>query len=112
MVRPSRFEIGEGMRDDVPVLSVAGELDLNTAVELDRHVQDTLAAAPAALTLDLSELMFMDSSGLRLLIELHRRSCAEGWTLVLIPSMHEPAQAILRLTGADAALPFEDPQVS
>ncbi len=111
MVRPARFEIAEHTREGLPVLSVAGELDLNTAVELAQHVQAALAAAPAALTLDLSDLTFMDSSGLRLLIELHQCAAAQAWTLALIPPEHESARAILRLTGADTALPFEGPPV-
>lgn len=111
MVRPTRFEIAERTQEGAPVLAVAGELDLSTAVELAQRVQDVLAAAPTSLTVDLSEVTFMDSSGLRLLIELHQRAGAEAWTLELVPPTHEPARAILRLTGADTALPFEDPPV-
>jgi anti-anti-sigma factor len=58
------------------------------------------------LTLDLSNLTFMDSSGLRLLIELNARAGQDGWTLALLPSRHESTNMVLRLTGADTALPF------
>jgi len=109
MVRPTRFEITERTRGAIPILSVAGELDLNTALELAQRVEEKLGEAPTTLTLDLSELTFMDSSGLRLLIELNRRADQETWRLALIPSRHESATTVLRLTGADVALPFEDP---
>ena len=108
MVRPARFEITEDTQAGAVILSVVGELDLNTAPELAHRVEDKLAENPTTLTLDLLDLTFMDSSGLRLLIELDRRADQDAWKLTLIPSKHESARTVLRLTGADAALPFED----
>jgi anti-anti-sigma factor len=90
-------------------LSIVGELDLNTITVLARHVEAKLSENPTTLTLDLTDLSFMDSSGLRLLIELHDRSRREAWKLTLIPSAHEAANTVLRVTGADTALPFEEP---
>jgi anti-anti-sigma factor len=49
----------------------------------------------------------MDSSGLRLLIEFYDRSRAEGWKLNLVCPEHEAAAVVIRVTGADKALPFE-----
>jgi anti-sigma B factor antagonist len=60
------------------------------------------------LVLDLSGVTFMDSSGLRLLIELNERAQREGWSLSLISREHEAATLVLRITGADAALPFAE----
>lgn len=89
-------------------LSVAGELDLSTAPLLAQRVEEKLDGKPTTLTLDLSELAFMDSSGLRLIIELADRARREAWKLTLVPSQHEAANTVLRVTGADAALPFAD----
>lgn len=89
-------------------MSVAGELDLSTAPGLASHVENKLEGKLTTLTLDLSDLTFMDSSGLRLLIELNQRAGEQTWNLTLIPSKHASAQTVLRLTGADVALPFED----
>jgi anti-anti-sigma factor len=110
MVRPTTFEITEQTKGETPVLSVVGELDLGTVPVLARQVDAKLGEKPAALMLNLTDLTFMDSSGLRLLIELHDRSRREAWKLTLIRSKHERANAVLRLTGADSALPFEPPQ--
>jgi anti-anti-sigma factor len=85
---------------------VEGELDLVTVPLLAQHADGRMGASLTSLTLDLSELKFMDSSGLRLLIELNERSRLEGWRLSLIASNHEPANLVLRMTGADKALPF------
>ena len=107
MVRPTRLQVNEAPSGAAPRLSVVGELDMRTAEVLAGHVERQLANRVAALTLDLGELTFMDSSGLRLLIELNDRSRHEGWRLTLVLPRHEPAAMVLRATGADTALPFE-----
>jgi anti-sigma B factor antagonist len=107
MVRPTRFEIAEAAENARLVLSITGELDLNTAPELARRVDEGLNREVQKVTLDLSELTFMDSSGLRLLIELNQRAGQDSWVLGLIGPRQESASAVLRLTGADVALPFE-----
>jgi hypothetical protein len=50
----------------------------------------------------------MDSTGLRLLIELNQRAQRESWTLTLTAPKLESAAIVLRTTGADSALPFAD----
>ena len=49
----------------------------------------------------------MDSSGLRLLIDLYDRSQRETWKLTMVAPSSEAATMVLRATGADTALPFE-----
>ncbi len=108
MVGPRKFEIREGYERGNLTLSITGELDLSTVPALEQRVDDHLDESVTALSLDLSEVTFMDSSGLRLLIELNQRADREAWTFSLIPSRHESAKVVLRMTGADAALPFGD----
>lgn len=107
MVRPTKFEIREQAADPALVLSVTGELDMNTVEVLAKHVEQRLADPPQALRLDLAELGFMDSSGLRLLIDLNDRARREGWELTIVRPRSDAAVMVLRATGADTALPFE-----
>jgi len=107
MVRPTNFEIREEDTEPALVLTVTGELDMNTVELLARHVDERLAEGPRPLTLNLAELAFMDSSGLRLLIDLYDRSRRENWTLTMVAPSSEAATMVLRATGADTALPFE-----
>jgi len=107
MARPTNFEIREEDTEPALVLTVTGELDMNTVELLARHVDERLAEAPRPLTLDLAELAFMDSSGLRLLIDLYDRSRRAHWTLTMVAPSSEAATMVLRATGADTALPFE-----
>jgi anti-anti-sigma factor len=109
MVRPTEFKIAQRITEAGMVLKVTGELDLSTVPVLTESVE-RLQSGTKALTLDLSDLSFMDSTGLRLLIALDRRANQEGWKLVLIRPQQETAGAVLKATGADSALPFQDAQ--
>jgi anti-sigma B factor antagonist len=105
MVRPNKFEITEATGSGTQTVAISGELDLSTVPALAQRI-DALGDRIETLILDLRDLSFMDSSGLRLLIELNQRAQQEAWELLLIPSRHESAKIVLRMTGADAALPF------
>ena len=107
MVRPTNFEIHEEDTEPALVLTVTGELDMNTVELLARQVEERLSEGPRPLTLNLAELAFMDSSGLRLLIDLYDRSQRETWKLTIVAPRNEAATMVLRATGADTALPFE-----
>lgn len=106
MVRPTEFKIVRSTTGNRVTLSITGELDLGTvsvlAESLGRVGDDV-----DTLTVDLSELTFMDSTGLRLLIELDQQARREAWTLSLVRPRHESAAAVLEATGADRALPFD-----
>lgn len=107
MVRPTKFEIVQTADRSAPVLSVTGELDMDTAEVLSERVEQQLSDRPASLTLDLRELTFMDSSGLRFLIALYDRARQDCWRLRLVCPRSEAATMVLHATGADNALPFE-----
>lgn len=106
MARPTQFEIRDGRSGSAVTVSIAGELDMSTAQTLSQHVDEHLSSGVTELTLDLEQISFMDSSGLRLLIELNDRSQQQAWRLTFRPPKHEDAALVLRATGADTALPF------
>lgn len=106
MVRPRKFEITQSATGARLTMAIAGELDIGSVPVLTRHIDEHFHSEQA-LTLDLRELGFMDSSGLRLLIALNDRSQREGWQLGLIAPTHEAALMVLRVTGAYTALPFD-----
>ena len=54
--------------DHTVVVSVAGELDIATVSQLRAYLRDTTASRPAHLVLDLSEVAFLASSGVGLLM--------------------------------------------
>ncbi len=70
---------------DWAVLRVSGELDLVTAPVLRQGVHDVVAEGRHSIVLDLSEVLFCDSSGVGVLIATRRlmRSCQGRLRLIL-----------------------------
>ena len=108
MVRRANLDISRtAPTESEVIIAVSGELDMSTIDALTDHVETELQRPLELLTLDLGDLAFMDSTGLRLLIELNDRARQEPWRLKLIGPRHEAAARVLEITGADVALPFE-----
>ena len=95
-----------GRAGDRAVVSASGELDAASAPELDAVLREQLAAGPVVL--DLSELTFMDSSGVRTLDAILREGAERAWSLTVRPDIHRGARRVLELTGMIDALSFEE----
>jgi anti-anti-sigma factor len=103
------FEIDSACEDETGRLTLSGELDLATVPRVQEAVDELLAQGVRQLVVDLGDLGFVDSSGLRLFIVLDRRAATEGWTLGLIRPRNA-AMGVFEVSGAEENLPFiEDP---
>jgi anti-anti-sigma factor len=100
---PEPFAVELQHRDDVAVVRPRGELDLATVGAL-QGVLDGISS-PARLVLDLSELCFIDSSGLHLLVALHERAKRDGFELTL-HAPRPPVDRTIQLCGLFEVLPF------
>ena len=78
-------------------VTLSGELDLATAPRLV-HALTEVADGTAVVILDLSELTFMDSSGLHAIISARARLAETDCRLVLVPGGHQ-VQTLFELTG-------------
>jgi anti-sigma B factor antagonist len=76
------FRIQERRHGDAVVLTIHGDLDLATAGDVAARLEALRAAREPAL-LDLDELDFMDSSGLRMVLATAELSDATGWRFTL-----------------------------
>jgi anti-sigma B factor antagonist len=84
---------------DRSLVRVVGELDLDSAAILRRPVEAELSAEPThAVTLDLAELTFVDSSGLALLVELRRLASGAGVQLDIVNVRPGP-QRVISIAG-------------
>ena len=79
-------------------LVLKGELDLYSAPALDDAVVELEGEKWPVLFLDLRELDFIDSAGLRLVVRTHARAQQDGRRLVLIRGGENVAR-VLELTG-------------
>jgi anti-sigma B factor antagonist len=83
-------------------IRIAGEVDLECAHQLRAVLQGLEGDA----SLDCSELSFMDSTGMSVLLGAHRRFEAEGHHLRLVGVSHT-VQRTLRIGGLDRVLIVE-----
>ena len=60
-------------RDGIAVLAVGGEIDMLTAPQFEKAIDDVLAYDPATLVIDLTEVTLLASVGLRLLATANQR---------------------------------------
>ncbi|ELS54066.1 STAS domain-containing protein [Streptomyces viridochromogenes] len=96
------LKVTGGERGDWAVLQVAGELDLVTSPVLRQHIHDEVAEGRHSLVLDLSEVMFCDSSGVGVLIAARRliRSCQGSLRLILPAHGAAEGSHVNRVLGA------------
>ncbi|MEU7697051.1 STAS domain-containing protein [Streptomyces sp. NPDC039028] len=88
---------------DATTITVAGEMDLTSCPALEEAIDRASLAEGAPLYIDMSQVTFMDSSGLNLLLQLRLRLAGGGNPLVLT-GVREGTMRVLTLTGADALL--------
>lgn len=84
-------------------VSVSGELDIAASDELDTHLKQIERREPSLVVLNLRDLTFIDSSGLRSILTAHARASGGQWRLVLVEGA-EPIQRVFRITGLDRHL--------
>jgi len=64
-------------------LDIAGEVDMATAPELGARLEAVIDASTGEVTLDVTEVQFLDSTGLIVLVTAHRRLGAAGRRLIV-----------------------------
>jgi anti-anti-sigma factor len=98
---PEAFHIFETTADGRRVIVPCGELDLSNAVQLEERL-----AGNFDTVLDLSELSFIDSTGIHVVIRAAQRARSEAWEF----TVRTPRPAVLRvikLVGLDQYLGLE-----
>ena len=81
------------------IVTVAGELDLSMADQLDAAIREAEKPETKRIVVDLSALYFVDSTGLSVLLDAIKRSRRDGNRLSFVPSEHEGVTRLLALTG-------------
>jgi anti-anti-sigma factor len=103
-VQNQRLTVAVESDDGTVRIRPEGEIDLATAPQLERAIGGL--DGYARIVVDLRDVTFMDSSGLRLLIGLDAAARRDGWTLMLRPG-RQSVQRVFEVTGMDRHLPFE-----
>lgn len=86
---------------DICLCVLLDDIDLLTAPLLRKKLAQAIGATPRHLVMDLSEVQFLASIGLRLLIDLGATQQATGHQLVLVVGNNRAVTRPLRITGLD-----------
>jgi anti-anti-sigma factor len=91
----------------VHTLRLSGDLDLATTDRVEAELRRIEASDARRIVIDLSDLAFINSTGVHLLVdaELRSRTTANGLTL---RRGSPTVQRVLRICGVETALPFTD----
>lgn len=96
----SQLEVTREHEGDVTIVSFHGELDYAEIHTAQEEIQAAEQEAPAVIVLDLTGLDFMDSSGVRVILQADNRARMHSRRLALITGTGPPHRvlSILGLT--------------
>lgn len=92
---------------DLAVVTVGGEVDLDTASQLSDHALAAVRDVSPHVLLDLAQVTFMDSTGLKVLLSIHQRSELAGGSFA-VAGASRSVRKILSLTGLDQTFTIYD----
>ena len=92
---------------EIHSIRLFGELDLATADAVEDELSRVEASDARTIVIDLAGLTFMDSTGVRLLVNASARTRKGGHRLALLRG-GAAIQRVLQLTGLEDELPFTD----
>jgi anti-sigma B factor antagonist len=94
----------EAEGSSVSVVALSGELDLSTIPLLEKRLLAEVGSK-GAVVIDLTDVSFIDSSGIGLLIQAFRAG-AEDQRLHTVIAAGTQVERVFRLAGIDHALPL------
>ena len=95
------------MERSASVVAVTGELDLTTTAQWDEEVQAAARHAPA-LVLDLSQVKFIDSAGVRELFRWVQAAELRGILVVVVARHDGPLWRLLDILDLESVAPICD----
>lgn len=99
------FEVQVVSHEDRQTLVLRGDLDIASAGQLEAVIREACSSGTPGLVLDLGEVTYMDSSGLRVIIAAGRLCEELGNELELVPGPPE-VQRLFELMGLSENLQF------
>jgi anti-anti-sigma factor len=94
-------------RDDVVILQLVGEIDMYCSTELRGELLEISQNPPAQTIINMSEVDFMDSSGVAVLIEalqLHRRNSGQ----LKLVGINQRVRSIFEISRLDTIFEIYD----
>ena len=103
-----KFEVQDSVRDGHHTLSLSGELDLAEAPGLESMITRMCGDGLKGISLDLSRLTFMDSSGLQVVLHAQQLCRERGYDFFVAPGDGQVLR-LFEIAGVINALPIVNP---
>lgn len=87
------------------LITVSGEVDLATSPELDIAIIAAIDSGATSVVIDLSDVSFMDSSGLGVIVRALKR-CREAENDLDLVITNERVLKVFGITGLDQVIPI------
>ena len=93
-----------GVEDGVVVAGLSGEIDLSNAAEITDALLRGVPNEALGLVIDLSEVSYLDSAGVRMLAELDHRLGWRAQVLRIVASEASRSRRVLEIAGLERVL--------
>ena len=93
--------------DGVVVASLSGEIDLSNAAEITDALLGGIPNEALGLVIDLSEVSYIDSAGVRMLAELDHRLGWRAQTLRVVAPEESRSRRVLEIAGLERVLSLD-----
>ncbi|GGT89357.1 MULTISPECIES: STAS domain-containing protein [Actinomadura] len=97
-------EVTGHARDGWTVITITGDLALDTAQQAEQHMRRLRSEHGEHLVLDLSGLRYVDSVGLSLLMRFYLAAEGRGGSAVLAGPLQDAVRRVLQITHVDERL--------
>jgi len=87
------------------LITVSGEVDLATSPDLDTAVIAAIDSGTSSVVIDLTDVSFMDSSGLGVIVRALKR-CREAENDLDLVITNERVLKVFGITGLDQVIPI------
>lgn len=97
------FKVRSKREGDVFAIAVEGELDMNTAPQLESALETSIGDADSIVLIDLSACDFIDSTGIALIVRAWQ--ARDGDERFALCGVGNQVERVLEITGLESAIP-------
>ncbi len=92
------MEISSRKENNIPVVSVKGRIDAVTAPEFEKNMSEFISKGEFNLIINLSNLEYISSAGLRSILATAKKLKAEGGK-ILFAGLQGPVEEVFKISG-------------